>query len=164
MLQTIQTFQTRIYFSAFSTALILFSAALPSAAFAQSTESRATESQATENRATESQPSQTPNAQPAPNQSRGVRWLKPPRPVASDFPKQAVLARVSGWGVVTCEVAPDGKPINCRVDSEHPADMGFGQAALQIIQRGRLAPRVPAATNSEEPLATFTVRIPFNSD
>ena len=48
--------------------------------------------------------------------------------------------------------------MNCQVVSEDPAGYGFGEAAVRIVERGRLAPLTidGAATN-----ATFQVTIPF---
>lgn len=75
----------------------------------------------------------------------------------------AGLARPSapeaGYATIECAVAPDGRPANCRVLSEAPAGMGFGAAALDIVQRGRLSPRTLKVGAD----AKFVVRVPFTS-
>lgn len=71
---------------------------------------------------------------------------------------QALQLGLSGRVVVRCTARSDGAPVNCQVVSEDPAGYGFGEAAVRIVERGRLAPLTidGAATN-----ATFQVTIPF---
>ncbi|MBJ7486111.1 energy transducer TonB [Brevundimonas sp.] len=104
-------------------------------------------------------PPPAPPAPPRPSVITNVAWSRPPRPTADDFPARAMDRGVSGSATVSCTAQANGRPANCRVVSETPAGMGFGQAAVRIVQRGQLSPRTVdgAATN-----ATFTVRVPFN--
>lgn len=62
----------------------------------------------------------------------GVRWAQPPRP---EFPLNSRYAR--GFAVTSCMTTPSGALRNCVVESEHPADAGFGTAALRGIERAR---------------------------
>jgi len=62
-------------------------------------------------------------------------WLKHVNPdyVVKLFPAAAANAGLkSGVATVVCSVQHDGSLQDCAVDSEKPAGMGFGDAALQI--------------------------------
>lgn len=43
-----------------------------------------------------------------------------------------------GFAVVTCVTAPDGRPRDCVVETEHPHDGRFGRAVLRGVERSRL--------------------------
>lgn len=100
-------------------------------------------------------------APPRPSVIRNVAWSRPPRPTESDYPSRAMDRGISGSAVVRCTAQANGRPANCEVVSETPSGMGFGSAAVRIVQRGQLSPRTVdgAATN-----ASFEVRVPFNLD
>ena len=87
------------------------------------------------------------------------QWARPPRPTERDFPQNAFEAKISGTATIECVVNTSGRPEDCRVISETPEDMGFGEAAIRIVQRGQLSPRTVdgAAIN-----AKVMVRVPFN--
>ena len=84
-------------------------------------------------------------------------WVKPPQPTASDYPQDALDAGVSGVASVTCTAEPSGRVSGCMVIAENPSQYGFGEAAIDIVSRGRLTPFSP----EHEPVE-FTVRVPFN--
>ena len=63
---------------------------------------------------------------------RNLAWAVRPRP---DFPSTN-YAR--GFAVATCVTNPDGSLRDCAVESEHPRDGRFGQAALAAARRARL--------------------------
>ncbi|HEY1071334.1 TonB family protein [Brevundimonas sp.] len=63
----------------------------------------------------------------------------------------------AGYATIECAVASDGRATNCRVLSESPAGQGFGAAALDIVQRGRLSARTVEGAEG----AKFVVRVPF---
>lgn len=63
---------------------------------------------------------------------RNLVWAVRPRP---DFPSTN-YAR--GFAVATCMTNPDGSLRDCTVESEHPRDGRFGQAALAAARRARL--------------------------
>lgn len=63
---------------------------------------------------------------------RNLAWAVRPRP---DFPSTR-YAR--GFAVATCVSNPDGSLRDCTIESEHPRDGGFGQAALAAVRRARL--------------------------
>ncbi len=91
----------------------------------------------------------------------GVQWTRPPRPTERDFPQRALDRGVGGSASVECAMTPSGKPEDCRVVSEEPSGMGFGAAAVRIVQRGQLSPRT---VDSGQPGDRFTVAIPFPLD
>lgn len=101
---------------------------------------------------------QAPPPPPRPPVIRTVQWSRRPEIQAGDYPAQALQLGLSGRVVVRCTARSDGAPVNCRVVSEDPVGYGFGEAAVRIVERGRLAPLTidGAATN-----ATFQVTIPF---
>ncbi|MBK1975636.1 MULTISPECIES: TonB family protein [Brevundimonas] len=91
------------------------------------------------------------------------RWSAPPQPHADDFPEAALQAGASGAAVIACDAASDGAPVDCEVLSEDPQGMGFGQAALGIVQRGRVA-SVAGVDGAAAASRRFAVRVPFNLD
>lgn len=66
----------------------------------------------------------------------------------------------AGFARIECAVTSSGHPADCRVLTEAPAGMGFGAAALEIVQRGRLSAGTVKGTR---PGAKFVVRVPFFS-
>lgn len=59
--------------------------------------------------------------------------------VQAIFPDTAADAGVqSGRGVADCLVAADGSLTECRIVSERPAALGFGEAAVQVAQTMRM--------------------------
>ena len=101
----------------------------------------------------------TTSAQEADQALPPPRWSEPPQASVDDFPEAALQAEVSGAAVIACDAAPDGRPVNCEVRSESPQGMGFGQAALGIVQRGRVTPSNDGADATPR---RFAVRVPFN--
>ncbi|MBS0298223.1 MAG: TonB family protein [Proteobacteria bacterium] len=89
----------------------------------------------------------------------GPDWIK--RPNANDlmvvFPVKAMDQHVGGRAVLECEVALDGLLRKCKVLSEKPADLGFGQAALALVPQFRMKP----ATLNGAPVTSY-VSIPIN--
>jgi hypothetical protein len=63
---------------------------------------------------------------------RNLAWAVRPQP---DFPSTR-YAR--GFAVATCVSNPDGSLRDCTIESEHPRDGRFGQAALAAVRRARL--------------------------
>jgi hypothetical protein len=62
-----------------------------------------------------------------------------PAAVQAIFPDAAAAAGVgAGRGVADCLVGPDGALTDCRVASEKPAALGFGEAAVQVAQTMRM--------------------------
>lgn len=94
------------------------------------------------------------DAAPAPLENPS--WRIPPRITVADFPQRALNAGASGGAIVQCNASAEGVPENCIVLEERPERMGFGEAAVRIVQRGRLN-----KSDAWLPGARFTVRIPF---
>jgi len=103
-------------------------------------------------------PPPAPPAPPRPSTITNVQWSRQPRPTADDFPSRALEREISGSATVECTARSNGSPANCRVVSEEPAGMGFGRAAVRVVQRGQLSPRTVDGAAQD---ATFRVRVPF---
>jgi len=88
-----------------------------------------------------------------------VQWVA--RPVGDDlarvYPTRAHRFELSGRAVLRCSVEHDGTMSGCGVLFEEPVDMGFGEAALALTPRFRLAAR----TRTGQPTAGGTVRVPI---
>ena len=88
-----------------------------------------------------------------------VQWARQPRATADDFPVRALEREISGSAVLSCTSRADGSVENCRVVSETPAGMGFGRAAIRVVQRAQLSPvSVDAMTRDQE----FRVTMAFS--
>lgn len=88
-----------------------------------------------------------------------VQWARQPRATADDFPARALEREISGSAVLSCTSRVDGSVANCRVVSETPAGMGFGRAAIRVVQRAQLSPvSVDAMTRDQE----FRVTMAFS--
>lgn len=66
---------------------------------------------------------------------QGMTWATPPRP---NYPRNRYA---SGSAIMTCVVNPDASLSDCLIESEHPADGRFGQAALRAMPQARVASR-----------------------
>lgn len=62
----------------------------------------------------------------------GVTWARPPR---GTYPRTNYA---EGYAVITCVVKPDGGVDQCEVESEWPADGGFGRNALRATDAARI--------------------------
>lgn len=61
-------------------------------------------------------------------------WEHTPR---TEFPSR--IRYTGGFAVLTCVTRPDGALVDCVVETEHPRDGGFGEAALRGAARGRVS-------------------------
>lgn len=59
-------------------------------------------------------------------------WAERPRP------RYASTRYARGFAVVTCLTNPDGSLRDCEIESEHPRDGRFGEAALASARRARV--------------------------
>jgi hypothetical protein len=62
-----------------------------------------------------------------------IEWSREPEPV---YPQGRTYIR--GFATVSCLTQPDGRVRDCVVETEHPVDGGFGQAAIEATRRARL--------------------------
>lgn len=62
----------------------------------------------------------------------GMTWARPPRP---RFPASLYA---EGYAAVSCVVQPDARLSSCQVESEFPADGGFGRATLLAMRDARV--------------------------
>jgi hypothetical protein len=91
------------------------------------------------------------------------RWVAVPeiRDLAAVVPETAKKAKVYKARVVmTCSVMADGKVDGCAVESEDPASLGYGAAALSLTNYFRLA----VWTEEGLPTVGGRVRIPLRFD
>lgn len=63
----------------------------------------------------------------------GIYWRVAPRP---DYPVGAAFT--SGLARLTCLTETGGRLVECVVESEFPAGVGIGRAALEGVRRGRV--------------------------
>lgn len=64
----------------------------------------------------------------------GLVWARRPTP---EFPRESRYAR--GFAAVMCLTSPDGSLRDCTIESEHPQEGDFGDAALRATRRARVA-------------------------
>jgi hypothetical protein len=85
----------------------------------------------------------------------GMTWATPPRP---NYPRNRYA---SGSVVMTCIVNPDASLSDCLIESEHPADGRFGQAALRAMPQARVASR--GETEGQYPRRMVALRVSFRT-
>jgi TonB family protein len=86
-------------------------------------------------------------------------WLR--RPTAEEmenyYPKVAQFLSLDGHATIICDVTAQGTTTNCSVESETPAGMGFGEAAVSLSDFFRMKPM----TMDGAPVAGGKVQIPI---
>lgn len=87
------------------------------------------------------------------------RWAHHPtaEETAFFYPRQALDRGIPGDALVRCRVRPDGQIEKCAIVRESPYGLGFGPAAVRLIEaKGRMIPR----TRDGKPLRDDWVSIP----
>lgn len=73
-----------------------------------------------------------------------IKWVD--RPTVQDFlltyPTEAVHHDVEGFVSLACRVEPDGRLNPCAIMTEDPQGLAFDKAALSLITKFRVAPRL----------------------
>lgn len=92
----------------------------------------------------------------APVEESAVRWLERPMPISDDYPLIARHLRLAGRAVVECDADARGVPLNCQAVTSTPPNLGFDQAAVNIVQRARVTP-----TPNTDGHRRFRVSVPF---
>ena len=71
-------------------------------------------------------------------------WVRQPngQDLANVFPTKALEQRIGGRATISCDVTVEGFLQNCKVRSETPAGLGFGQAGLQLAPQFRMSPKI----------------------
>lgn len=87
-------------------------------------------------------------------------WLEAPQPSYDDYPPFAWMIGVDARVGVECRSNAQGLVKDCRVTHETPSGLGFGEAALAIVPRGRLSPRRVDGVATE---SSISLSLPFTT-
>lgn len=89
----------------------------------------------------------------------GPDWARRPGgdDLARYYPDAAARQEIGGRSTVLCQVTGEGWLELCRVETETPVDMGFGDASLKLTRLFRLRP----LTGDGRPVEGFTIRLPI---
>ena len=88
---------------------------------------------------TQAPPQVAPPPPPRPSVIRNPSWSRQP---TVEYPERAQSRGIERGRVgVECLVNPNGSMSDCRITSEDPPGVGFGQAALAGARRARVSPR-----------------------
>lgn len=98
-----------------------------------------------------------PPAPPRPPVITGVQWESRPTLRADDYPAIPLVFEMEAAVTVRCTAQADGLPVNCEALGDD-GGLGFNDAAVRVVQRGRLD---PMTVNGIAEDATFTTRISF---
>jgi protein TonB len=77
--------------------------------------------------------------------------------MARYYPERAQRLEQSGSVTLQCTVNARGNVENCSIQSEDPANFGFGDAAIRLSRLFRMKPRQA----NGQPVEGGTVRIPI---
>jgi hypothetical protein len=100
---------------------------------------------------------EAPPAPPRPAVISGVQWESRPTLRADDYPAIPLVFEMEAAVTVRCTAQSDGLPVNCEAPGDD-GGLGFNDAAIRVVQRGRLD---PMTVNGVAENATFTTRISF---
>jgi len=101
-----------------------------------------------------------PSRSAPPLEVQNPLWVRrvDPAKAAGVYPEAAIKAGFkTGVAMLVCSVAHSGALTGCTVDSEAPADVGFGDAALKIAAVMAMNPW----TQQGEPVDGMTIRLPI---
>ncbi|HWE47015.1 MAG TPA: hypothetical protein VG407_13400 [Caulobacteraceae bacterium] len=73
------------------------------------------------------------------------------------FPAEAFAKGVGGKGLILCQIEADTTIHDCHVTKEEPPGMGFGAAAVAVIEKGHMGP----TTVDGETLPRIKLNLPF---
>ena len=77
--------------------------------------------------------------------------------MAKAYPQAAETLAIDGHAVIACEVSAGGEAVDCRVLSEAPEGLGFGNAALTVSREFRFRPK----TINGQPVGGGKARVPL---
>jgi protein TonB len=81
--------------------------------------------------------------------------------VSALYPPKAYAAKTSGLVRLKCAASETGDLSGCTIESETPADQGFGAAALKLVTYMRLKPHIE---NGQAVAGTVTLPLNFQPD
>jgi len=86
-------------------------------------------------------------------------WVRKPDgdDVASVYPSAALHRGVGAQVVLSCSATADGSMSNCKLLSEQPAGLGFGEAALKLASDFKLS----KTTSDGRSVEGMTMRLPI---
>lgn len=84
----------------------------------------------------------------------GISWAERPRPGWPNAPETS-----RGFAVISCLTQTDGRLRDCAIESQHPLDGGYGDAALRATRRARL--QITADPGAPMPVRFVTFRTNF---
>lgn len=70
-------------------------------------------------------------------------WLERPKyeVLAEAYPKLAMALNIEGRATISCRVTAEGKVADCKVLSDSPTGLGFGEAALSLTPTFKMIPK-----------------------
>lgn len=68
----------------------------------------------------------------------GITWVRPPRPSFPGSVGDMVVER--GFVTTSCVVGPEGRLVECVLESEQPANFNLGRSVLRALASSRVGP------------------------
>ncbi|MGW8706119.1 hypothetical protein ACWGLL_11880 [Brevundimonas sp. NPDC055814] len=86
-------------------------------------------------------------------------WRTPPAPTPDDYPHFASVVGINGEVQVQCRTSVEGRLSACTPMSARPANLGFEEIAVRLVEAGLVTPAQDASGPVE---AEIIARVPFS--